>query len=149
MQVMKQIDVSRVDLNLLTTFEILYQECSDSTAAERMFIGQPNLCFKKLSQKGLQRKVILGCSRFTALLDMLKGQELISIVPELLIHLEAALGLAHCEPPIPVADFSIGMAWRKSDGSSPLLSWLRGLMVDVVVTELNSVGSSAALGGRL
>ena len=48
MQVMKQIDVSRVDLNLLTAFEILYQECSVSAAAERMFIGQPNRCFKKI-----------------------------------------------------------------------------------------------------
>lgn len=308
MQVMKQIDVSRVDLNLLTAFEILYQECSVSAAAERMFIGQPamshalgrlrrmfddpllerqgqkmqptrrarelypvvhqiltdvrgkvleqtafdpvtlngtirvglsdysELVFAKpllqkitseapnikvsfitvnrsnayellknskldialghwpnppaevavsdlyvekhvclfdpaavscdlpisladyvetpqalvsldgflqtgideqLSQKGLQRNVVLGCSRFTALLDMLKVQQLISVVPELLTHLNAAQDLAHSVPPIPVADFSIGLVWRKSDGNSPLLGWLRALLGDVVITVRN------------
>lgn len=38
---MKPIDVSRVDLNLLTAFELLYQERSVSRAAQRMFVGQP------------------------------------------------------------------------------------------------------------
>ena len=90
-----------------------------------------------LSGKGLTRNAVLGCSRFTALLDMLKGQRLISVVPELLTHLEAARSLTHSEPPVPVADFSIGLIWRRSDGNSPLLDWLRKLMADVVITERN------------
>ena len=92
---------------------------------------------EQLSRKGLQRNVVLGGSRFTAMLDMLKGQHLISVVPELLTRLEAARNLVCSEPPIPVADFSIGLVWRKSDGSSPLLDWLRALFADVVITERN------------
>ena len=38
---MNKIDVSRVDLNLLSAFEALYEERSVSKAAERMFVGQP------------------------------------------------------------------------------------------------------------
>lgn len=90
-----------------------------------------------LAQKRLKRNAVLGCSRFTALLDMLKGQRLISVVPELLTRLEAASDMTFTEPPIPVADFTIGLVWRKSDGNAPLLDWLRALIADLVITERN------------
>ena len=50
---MKQIDVSRVDLNLLTAFEVLYQERSVSSAANRMFIGQPAMSHALARLRGL------------------------------------------------------------------------------------------------
>ena len=96
-----------------------------------------------LARQGLSRKVALGCSRFISLLNLLKGARLVSIVPETLSYIEDSdRPLSHCQPPVPVGDFSISLAWRKSDGAHPVLGWLKQLMSDVVLEERHRVINS-------
>ena len=93
-----------------------------------------------LAQQGLSRKVALGCSRFISLLNLLKGARLLSVVPETLSYIDdSQQPLHHCEPPVAVGDFSISLAWRKSDSAHPVLSWLRELMNDVVLQERHRI----------
>ncbi len=93
-----------------------------------------------LKKAGLTRQVVLGCTRFVALLELLKGQNLVSVVPELLCHLPAAhTDLVHCQPPVAVGDFSIGLAWRKNDGYHPVMQWLKALISTVVLAEREGI----------
>ena len=95
-----------------------------------------------LARQGLSRKVALGCSRFISLLSLLKGARLLSVVPETLSYIDDSdQPLHHCKPPIPVGDFAISLTWRKSDSAHPVLSWLRGVMSDVVLQERHRITS--------
>lgn len=95
-----------------------------------------------LAQQGLSRRVVLGCSRFISLLNLLKGARLVSVVPETLSYIkEGEQTLTHCAPPIPVADFEISLAWRNSDSAHPVLNWLKGLMATVVQEERINMAS--------
>lgn len=96
-----------------------------------------------LAQQGLSRTVALGCSRFISLLNLLKGAKLVSVVPETLSYIDKGeQSLTHCVPPLPVADFEISLALRKSDSAHPVLNWLKGLMASVVKEERESMVSS-------
>ena len=95
-----------------------------------------------LAEQGLKRNVALGCTRFVSLLDLLKGNKLLSVVPEILSLLDLSdKPLAQCPPPLPVADFAISLAWRRSDSHHPMLRWLKSLVSDVVKTERQKIHS--------
>ncbi|AMO58345.1 hypothetical protein GZ77_21725 [Endozoicomonas montiporae] len=93
-----------------------------------------------LARQGLSRKVALGCSRFISLLNLLKGNRLLSVVPETMSYIDdSEQPLHHCIPPVAVGDFAISLAWRKSDSAHPVLSWLKQLMHDIVLQERHRV----------
>lgn len=93
-----------------------------------------------LARQGLKRKVVLGCSRFISLLELLKGSGLVSVVPETLSYIDhSEQPLSQCPPPVPVGDFNISLAWRKSDSAHPVLGWLKQLMGDVVLAERHRI----------
>ncbi|MGI9277610.1 MAG: LysR substrate-binding domain-containing protein [Endozoicomonas sp.] len=93
-----------------------------------------------LADLGRKRNVVLGCSRFVSLLDLLKGKRLLSVVPEILSRLDRSdHPLTSCKPPLPVPDFDISLAWRRSDGHHPLLRWLKTMVSDVVTTERQKI----------
>ena len=91
---------------------------------------------KTLADMGAGRTVALGCTRFMSLLTLLRGERLLSIVPETLSYMDQSTNpLTHCEPPLPVSDFSISLAWRASDSSHPVLCWLQALVAEVALEE--------------
>ncbi|WP_062262850.1 LysR family transcriptional regulator [Endozoicomonas arenosclerae] len=93
-----------------------------------------------LAERGLTRKVALGCTRFVSLLELLKGKPYISVVPEVLSRLDKTDSpLSKCIPPLSIPDFEIGLAWRESDSHHPVLKWLRELVATVVESERQKI----------
>ena len=78
-----------------------------------------------LAALGVQREVVLGSARFLTLRHLLGGRRLLCVMAEMMGR--AALfqaPLTLCEPPIPISDFDIELAYARMDREHPRMQWL-------------------------
>ncbi len=86
-----------------------------------------------LAERGLQRKVLFGTSRFTALPHLVKGTAIVASLPELIGQVLAkAHKLAYCALPFSVPPGIPRMAWHLRHEAHPENRWLRALIASSV-----------------
>src|SRR5262249_59354996 len=92
-----------------------------------------------------RRKVIYTTSRFAALPLILRRAAVIATVPEQAARQWAEVfGLTSSPVPVRIAPFAISMIWHaKRDGDAGL-QWLRGVVGDVVASEMREISKEAA-----
>jgi DNA-binding transcriptional LysR family regulator len=90
-----------------------------------------------------RRTVIYTTPRFAALPLVLQRAAVIAVVPELLAqHWATTFGLTSSPVPVRIAPLAVSMIWHgKRDGDAGL-SWLRGLVRDVVEGKMKAMPST-------
>jgi len=88
---------------------------------------------KVLADHGLSRKVTVVSRNFLTIQSLLKGRELIAIVPKKM----ALMALQHAElfmltPPVSVSDFNISMIWPEMKGQDKKNEWLRSVLSTII-----------------
>jgi LysR family transcriptional regulator, mexEF-oprN operon transcriptional activator len=92
-----------------------------------------------------RRKVIYATSRFAALPLILRRAAVIATVPEQSANQWAELfGLTSSPVPVRIAPFAISMIWHAKREGNAGLQWLRGVVRDVVESEMGKIGNAAA-----
>ncbi|RMQ43690.1 hypothetical protein ALQ04_02993 [Pseudomonas cichorii] len=83
-----------------------------------------------LARAGRERKVTLSITSFLVLPEILRGSELIAVVPRRLI--KQSEGLALVSPPLEITGFSKILAWHERTQSDTALTWVRALLTQSV-----------------
>ncbi len=79
-----------------------------------------------LDRMGRQRKVVLAVPQFSALPALLRGTELVALVPEYVAHaMVRHPGLRADFPPLDLPAPQLSMAWRGISHTDPRECWLR------------------------
>jgi len=79
-----------------------------------------------LQQLGLTRRVAFTVNNFSSAVPIIKGSDLIAILPTDLLHHYLACGeLALTHPPLDIPHTSISMLWHKRQSADKGLIWLR------------------------
>ncbi len=81
-----------------------------------------------LAQLGLERRVSLSVTSFLMLLEVLRGSDLIAVVPRRLVR--ASDGLQISEPPLSLPGFSKIAAWHERTHHQPAQQWVRALLFE-------------------
>ncbi|CAH7212199.1 LysR family transcriptional regulator [Vibrio chagasii] len=94
----------------------------------------------RLAEIGLSRKVVIASSNFLTVKRLIRGRELLCIVPKLVARndIEGEEALLAVKPPIDVPDFDIQLVYRKAkhlDDKNKLLRRLITEAVSSVITE--------------
>ncbi|PQJ57143.1 LysR family transcriptional regulator [Vibrio splendidus] len=94
----------------------------------------------RLAELGLSRKVVIASSNFLTVKRLIRGRELLCIVPKLVARndIEGEEALLAVKPPIDVPDFDIQLVYRKAkhlDDKNKLLRRLITEAVSSVITE--------------
>lgn len=82
-----------------------------------------------LQRLGLSRRVCLSVTSFLVLLEILRGSDLIAVVPRRLVG--AAEGLRLIEPPLEIPGFSKVLAWHERTHHHPAQRWVRALLAEI------------------
>ena len=81
---------------------------------------------EELEKLGRKRHVVLAVPQFNGLSTLLAGTDILATVPDYTAEaLTAAGGVRAEDPPLPVRDFELHMAWRGSQDNDPEERWLR------------------------
>jgi len=92
----------------------------------------------ELVGRGKRRTIIYTTSRFAALPFMLRRADVIATVPEQLAQQWAEVfGLTSSPVPVRIVPFAISMIWHVKREGDAGLQWLRGVVRNVVETELS------------
>lgn len=92
-----------------------------------------------------RRKIIYATSRFAALPLLLRRARAIATVPEQSARQWAdVFGLTSSPVPVRIAPFAISMIWHAKRDSDAGLQWLRGVVRDVVASEMSEVPNTSA-----
>lgn len=99
----------------------------------------------ELASRDRRRTVIYTTSRFAALPLILRRAAVIATVPEQSARQWVEVfGLISSPVPVRIAPFAISMVWHaKRDGDAGL-QWLRGVVRDVVETEMSEISNKTA-----
>ncbi|WP_186171205.1 LysR family transcriptional regulator [Vibrio chagasii] len=94
----------------------------------------------RLAELGLSRKVVIASSNFLTVKRLIRGRELLCIVPKLVARndIEGEEALLAVKPPIDVPDFDIQLVYRKAkhlDDKNKLLRRLITEAASSVITE--------------
>ncbi len=81
-----------------------------------------------LAQLGRTRRVVFSASSFLVLPELLKGSDLVAVVPRRLAA--PTNGLAVLEPPIAIPGFSKLAVWHARTHRAPSHRWLRALLAE-------------------
>jgi DNA-binding transcriptional LysR family regulator len=91
-----------------------------------------------------RRKVIYATSRFAALPLILRRADVIATVPEQSARQWAELfGLISSPVPVRIAPLAISMIWHAKREGDAGLQWLRGIVRDVVESEMGEISRAA------
>lgn len=85
-----------------------------------------------LASQGLQRRVVVSASTFHAVPALVERSDLVALVPARLVERAAASPrgpLRVLAPPLPVAGFSIHMAWHNRNHGDAAQRWVRERLV--------------------
>ena len=89
-----------------------------------------------LQQQGLSRRIALTVNSFSSAVPIIKGSDLIAILPTDLIHNDLADGeLAIAHPPIDIPHSSISMLWHKRQSADKGLIWLRKHIKEIFIAQ--------------
>ncbi|NLS12692.1 LysR family transcriptional regulator [Vibrio sp. SM6] len=90
-----------------------------------------------LANLGLTRRVTVASRHFLTVRRLIGQRRLVAIVPRLMAMAPVfADNLASITPPIPVADFEIGLLWHRSRTNEEKNRWLRELVQRIVNTAV-------------
>ncbi|MFO0555041.1 MAG: LysR substrate-binding domain-containing protein [Polyangiaceae bacterium] len=97
-----------------------------------------------LSARGLERRVVVGVSRFAALPALLDAQPLITTIPGPIAERFARTHrFVIAEPPLPLPDRSLRLVYRTHDEDLAELAWFRGLVARTLKTERERLATLA------
>jgi DNA-binding transcriptional LysR family regulator len=92
-----------------------------------------------------RRTVIYATSRFAALPLILRRADVIATVPEQSAQQWAELfGLASSPVPVRITPLAISMIWHAKREGDAGLQWLRGIVRDVVESEMGEISGKTA-----
>ncbi|NOI96416.1 LysR family transcriptional regulator [Vibrio sp. T3Y01] len=88
----------------------------------------------RLAELGLSRKVVIASSNFLTVKRLIRGRELLCIVPKLVARngIEGEEALLAVKPPIDVPDFDIQLVYRKAKHLDDKNKLLRRLITEAV-----------------
>jgi len=88
----------------------------------------------RLAELGLSRKVVIASSNFLTVKRLIRGRELLCIVPKLVARndTEDEEALLSVKPPIDVPDFEIQLVYRKAKHLDDKNNLLRRLIIEAV-----------------
>lgn len=94
------------------------------------FSGATDIALQKL---GRQRKVMVSVNHISLLPQLMKGSDLVAVLPE---HLAKTLPNLHLQPPpIEVEGFRMMMAWHERTQQDMAHRWLREILQDVLTLQ--------------
>lgn len=86
-----------------------------------------------LAQQGLTRSVTVTAGHFLTIGRLLKGREMVAVVPKLMAQeVVFSDGLSSIAPPIPVGDFDINLVWPTIKNGDAKNQWLRRSIIEAV-----------------
>jgi DNA-binding transcriptional LysR family regulator len=94
--------------------------------------GELGVVDRALRKKGKRRHVGVRVRDFTTTLSVVAESDMIATVPERLAQrMQAGLGLALHEAPLPLPPISVALIWHEARHHDPLLKWLRRVMLEL------------------
>ncbi|MGR5118529.1 LysR family transcriptional regulator [Vibrio astriarenae] len=88
---------------------------------------------EQLALRGFKRSVTVTAGHFLTVGRLLKQRKMVAIVPKLMAQeMASSSGLAHIDPPVPVADFDINLVWPATKNGDAKNQWLRRCVVDAI-----------------
>lgn len=83
-----------------------------------------------LATMGRKRRVKARAPNFFAALEVVARSDLVTTLPESLMHVGASMGrFASCLPPLGLEAFPMSLAWHTRHQDAPKHLWLRGVIV--------------------
>lgn len=79
-----------------------------------------------LAAQGLERKVMLSVTSFLVLAQVLRGSDMVAVVPRRLV--QGAPGLVMRAPPLAIQGFTKMMVWHERTHRDPAHRWLREMI---------------------
>ena len=83
-----------------------------------------------LAELGVSRRVPVSLPSFHVLLETIRGNDFLALVPERLLHGKTA-GLRVFELPMLVPDFDVIACWHRRLEADPAQRWIRDLLQSV------------------
>ncbi|GAM57580.1 lysR-like transcriptional regulator [Vibrio ishigakensis] len=94
---------------------------------------------KSLQEQDKSRHVQVLSRNFLTIGQLIKGRDLVCIVPKLMSMIPfIAEGLTRSQPPIPVSDFTISMLWRSNPSNKDKQHWLQGCVASVINPDFST-----------
>ncbi|GAM75820.1 lysR-like transcriptional regulator [Vibrio ishigakensis] len=94
---------------------------------------------KSLQEQDKSRHVQVLSRNFLTIGQLIKGRDLVCIVPKLMSMIPfIAEGLTRSQPPIPVSDFTISMLWRSNPSNKDKQHWLQGCAASVINPDFST-----------
>ncbi len=97
----------------------------------------------QLEALGLQRRVAVVLPSFLLAPDLLRGSELIALLPSLCLHGRAGEGLTSLEPPVTVEPFTLYLGWARRRERDAVVSHVASVL-RTLRDELVSTGADQA-----
>ena len=99
-------------------------------AAEHLLVSlsgdSTGLTDQVLAQHGLTRRIAMTVNHFSSVSDLLKGSDLIAVVPSTAVHKAIFSGeLAVVEPPVQINPHQVSSFWHKRQEKDQGLIWFR------------------------
>ncbi|QFI56383.1 LysR family transcriptional regulator [Aeromonas simiae] len=88
---------------------------------------------RALAELGLRRRVALSVPSFLVLLEVLRGSDLLAMMPRRLV--DGVSGVCVVPAPLWVPGFTKVMAWHERTHSNPAQRWLRELLLETCGTD--------------
>lgn len=87
-----------------------------------------------LQQRGLSRRIAFTVNNFSSAVPVIKGSDLIAILPTDLLHRYLASNeLAIIHPPVDIPHTSISMLWHRRQSADEGLIWLRKQIKEIFI----------------
>lgn len=94
---------------------------------------------RELAKQGLTRRVAMTVNHFSAVAQIIRSTDLITVIPAHAVMSDLSDGLLHaCHPPIELEPVSIRGFWHKRQEADPGLIWLRK-QVRLIVTSKTEI----------
>lgn len=81
-----------------------------------------------LEERGIRREVCLSVPSFHLMLEAVRSDDLLALIPERFLRGKSA-GLKLFEPPVPVPDFDVIACWHQRQDHDPAQHWLRDQLI--------------------
>ncbi|HCL3396500.1 TPA: LysR family transcriptional regulator [Pseudomonas aeruginosa] len=109
-------------------------DLDDFCALDHALVSLGNGSFEGVTDEALaglgrKRHVVLSVPSFLMLLEILRGSDLIAVVPKRLI--QTSDGLRVLDPPVPIPGFQKVVAWHERTHHHPAHQWVRALLSTV------------------
>lgn len=87
-----------------------------------------------LAHEGRRRKVVMTLPVFSGVANAVAASDLVALIPAPLAQrLAPRLGLDSFQPPFPLAEATICMAWHRRDSRAPAHRFMRSLIAEILV----------------